>query len=255
MDAGGPTAWSARRPIFESWSVTARNLPEHADNPIHTDSGARAAGFPAALVAGVTTYAYLTHPVVVAWGRDWIERGGAEVRFRAPVFAERTITCIPDPVDDCSVTVDAVDPTEERPARALVHATADAGRPPDPRSGEMLRPRRYELAGRYGIDYGARAGDDLPLYARERIVHPAVWPAIANNVFATELAHGAWIHVRSTIRHHTAAPAGAVVDVSTTVVDRFERGGTRAIADVRIELDGRPVATIEHEAIVDLRSR
>ena len=37
------------------WSVTAQNLPEHARNAIHTDEGAQAAGFPRALVAGVTT--------------------------------------------------------------------------------------------------------------------------------------------------------------------------------------------------------
>ncbi|MCX6532667.1 MAG: hypothetical protein NTW34_00525 [Actinobacteria bacterium] len=56
-----------------SWQIIAGNLPEHARNPIHTDDGAQAAGFPRALVAGVTTYAYLTHPLIVAWGRDWLQ--------------------------------------------------------------------------------------------------------------------------------------------------------------------------------------
>src|SRR5680860_163226 len=72
------------RPVSETpttWVVRARNLPEHAGNPIHTDAGARAEGFPSALVAGVTTYAYLTHPLVAAWGLDWLTRGGGEVRF------------------------------------------------------------------------------------------------------------------------------------------------------------------------------
>ena len=50
------------------WTVTARNLAHHARNPIHTDAGAQAQGFPRALVAGVTTYAYLTHPVVAGVG-------------------------------------------------------------------------------------------------------------------------------------------------------------------------------------------
>lgn len=54
-----------------AWSVVAQNLPEHALTPIHTDDGARAAGFPRS-VAGVTTYAYLTHPVVAVWGTDWL---------------------------------------------------------------------------------------------------------------------------------------------------------------------------------------
>lgn len=33
-----------------SWSVHAKNLPEHARNPIHTDEGGRAAGFDGALL-------------------------------------------------------------------------------------------------------------------------------------------------------------------------------------------------------------
>ena len=69
-----------------SWHINASNLAEHARNPIHTDAGAQAAGFPRALVAGVTTYAYLTHPLIVAWGQDWLHNGGGEVRFRRPVL-------------------------------------------------------------------------------------------------------------------------------------------------------------------------
>ena len=49
---------------MRSSAVVARNLPEHARNAIHTDAGARAQGFPRALVAGVTTYAYLVHPAI-----------------------------------------------------------------------------------------------------------------------------------------------------------------------------------------------
>ena len=60
---------SAVSPV--TWTVQARNLPDHASNKIHTDDGARAAGFESALVAGVTTYAYLTRPLVAAWGLDW----------------------------------------------------------------------------------------------------------------------------------------------------------------------------------------
>ena len=68
------------------WSTTAINLPDHADNKIHTDEGARAAGFDAALVAGTTIYAYMTRPAVQAWGRAWLSGGGGELRLRRPVF-------------------------------------------------------------------------------------------------------------------------------------------------------------------------
>ena len=236
----------------QPWSVTAQNLPEHAGNPIHTDGGARAEGFPAALVAGVTTYAYLTHPLVAAWGPDWLTRGGGEVRFRAPVFAGRALTCMPTTRPDGSVTVEAVDPTEDRNPRAVFEAVRDAGPPPAARTGEVLPSRQLVLDGRYGADHGARAGDDLALYLQEGIVHPAVWPAIANTVMSTELVNGPWIHTRSIVRHHAVAHQGATVTVHATVVDRFVRHGERAVVDIVIDHDGAPVATLEHEAIIDL---
>ena len=88
----------ASRPV--SWTVRARNLPEHARNPIHTDAGAQAAGFPRALVAGVTTYAYLTHPVVAAWGESWLGGGAAEVRFRRPLFDGDDVRCAVEPATE-----------------------------------------------------------------------------------------------------------------------------------------------------------
>ena len=115
----------------------------------------------------------------------------------------------------------------------------------------MLAPRRIDLA-QYGTDYGWDAGDDLALYRERGIVHPAVWPAVANAVFHTDLVRGSWIHTRSIIRHHGVAPADGVADVHAVVVRRFQRHGERAVADIRIEVDGHPVATLEHEAIVDL---
>lgn len=236
----------------QRWTVATRNLPEHAGNAIHTDEGARAEGFPAALVAGVTTYAYLTHPLVAAWGVDWLTRGGGEVRFTAPVFARRTLACTPTVRPDGSVTVEAVDPTEDRNPRATFEAVRDAGPPPAARDGQVLPSRQFVLDGRYGADYGARAGDDLALYLQQGIVHPAVWPAIANAVMSAELVNGPWIHTRSIVRHHAIAHAGATVTAHATVVERFVRHGERAVVDLVIEHDGTPLATMEHEAIIDL---
>jgi len=236
----------------QPWTVAARNLAEHVNNPIHTDAGARAAGFPSALVAGVTTYAYLTHPVVAAWGTEWLTRGGGEMRFRAPVFAGRSIDCVPTSDRDGAVTVEAIDATEPSNPRAVLTAVIDSGPPPERRAGDELDPRRYVLDERYGPDYGARAGDDLAVYGRDDVVHPAVWPAIANNVVQTGLVTGSWIHTRSIVRHHAIARRGDEVDVYATVVDRFVRHGQRAVLDVVIARSGRPVATLEHEAIVDL---
>jgi hypothetical protein len=231
------------------WSVTAVNLPEHARNPIHTDAGARAAGFPGALVAGVSTYAYLAHPLIVAGGLDWVSRGGGEVRLRRPVFDGDRVRCIPDAGEPFLIR--AVTDGPDQP-RALFRAVADAGSVPVMRPGEPLPEMRVELSGEWGSDYGVRLGDGDRTCVDARVVHPAVWPALANQVFHEHVARGSWVHTRSIIRHHAAARDGGTAVISSVIVRRFEGSGERAVADIRIEVDGVTVATLEHEAIVAL---
>lgn len=235
---------------IEAWSVVARNNPEHARNPIHTDAGAQAAGFARALVAGVTTYAYLTHPIVVGWGIEWLANGGADVRFIAPVSQGSLLRLVPtDDGDD--VVVEAL--SDGTDALASLRAVRSAGPPPALRPGEPLPRRDVRLDGEYGSDYGIRAGDDLDVYSRLGVVHPAVWAALANYVVHRDVARGSWIHTRSIVRHHATAPAGAVATLTSVVVERFDsRAGERAVLDVRIEVDGLAVATLEHHAIVAL---
>ncbi|MGB8857889.1 MAG: MaoC family dehydratase [Ilumatobacteraceae bacterium] len=230
--------------------MTAQNLPEHRRNPIHTDEGAQAAGFPRALVAGVTTYAYLTRPIVAAWGIHWLANGGGEVRFRRPVFDHDLLRCTPE-ADGDDVEVHALTDEPEQP-RAVFRAVRDSGPPPVMQSGELLAPMRIQLLGEFGADYGLRAGDDLSLYADHGLVHPAVWPALANRIVHAQVARGGWIHTRSVIRHHAVARAGDIADVTAVVVRRFESHGERAVLDVRIDVDGTIVSTLEHEAIIAL---
>jgi len=233
-----------------AWSVTAQNLPEHARNAIHTDEGAEAAGFPRALVAGVTTYAYLTHPLAAAWGLDWVAHGGGEVRFRRPVFDGDLVRCQPSPDGDAVVVAARTDEPDQ--PRATFRAVQVGGDAVPMRPGEPLLARSIRLEGEWGADYGERAGDGLGLYREHGIVHPAVWPALANHIVHTQVARGSWIHTRSIVRHHALAPAGATADVEAVVVRRFQSHGERAMLDVRIAVEGTVVATLEHEAIVAL---
>ena len=233
-----------------TWSVLARNLPAHARNPIHTDAGSRAAGFDAAMVAGVTVYAYLTRPVVDAWGVDWLRGGAALVEFGSPVQPDDPVRCVPF-VEDGHVEVRATVAGEVR-AKCTAWLTApevmDSARP----FHEPLEPENITLADEWD-GYGLRAGDDLGLYNKLGIVHPAVWPALANHVVERQLVDGPWIHVRSRIRHHGTAAVGAAAIVDAIVVDRFDtRAGARAILDVSVAVEGERVATVEHEAIVAL---
>jgi acyl dehydratase len=233
-----------------SWSAPAVNLPEHADNAIHTDAGAHAAGFPSALVAGVTVYAYMTHVPAAAWGLDWLQGGGAHVRFRSPVFDQDVVNYVPVPAGPDGARVEA---QVGGVARSACAVTRVGSRPERCTGvGDELLPIEF-VADELWATYATRAGDDLPIYTDDQILHPVTWMRIANQFFHEQIVTGSWIHVRSHLMHHGVARFGATLTATAVVVDRFDsRAGERAILDVRISADGQPVATYEHEAIVKL---
>jgi len=233
------------------WSVVAANLAQHATNPIHTDAGATAAGFPGALVAGVTTYAYLCHPVLATWGMEWLAHGHAEVHLQAPVFAGARLDCVPQGSGD-EMVVEALMVGHDQP-RAVLRARrrAEPQRIEIP-TGTPLASSVVTLDGPYGADYARQAGDDAPWCEDAGVVHPAVWPALANLVVHREVARGAWIHTASRVTHHGLAPVGATARVDAHIVDMVVRLRTRARLAVTVTIDAGLVATIDHEAIVDL---
>ncbi|MEZ5218199.1 MAG: MaoC/PaaZ C-terminal domain-containing protein [Ilumatobacteraceae bacterium] len=237
---------------LQTWTVTALNLPEHARNAIHTDAGAQAAGFPKALVAGVTTYAYLAHPPAAAWGLDWVRTGGGEVRFLAPVFEGDEIECRPE-----RGVVGAFSDRQPGPHATFEPVPAGTYGPDAPslRDGEALPDEVVRLTDELGPEYGLRCGDDLGLFVEAQVVHPAVWPAIGNRITHAHVVRGSWIHTRSIIRHHALAHEGDTATVRSRVVRRFQTTtGERAVLDLVIEVDGRPIASLEHEAIVALNA-
>lgn len=235
---------------LEPWTVVARNLPEHAGNAIHTDDGARAAGFPAALVAGVTVYAYLTRVPAAAWGMEWVGGGGAEVRFHSPVMAADEVACVP--VD--TATGWNVEARSRGATHAEIRVWCDG--PPDvavdrPLNVPLAR-RKVALEGRWD-GYGERVGDDLQLYATEGIVHPAVWPALGNEMMSAHFTRGSWIHTRSHITHLGVGRLGSEAIIHPVLVDSFTtRSGRRVVLDITVTVDHRAVVRMEHEAIVEL---
>ncbi|MEM9466730.1 MAG: hypothetical protein AAGA90_15260 [Actinomycetota bacterium] len=231
---------------FPRWSIDAVNLAEHADNPVHTVEGGIAAGYDGAVVAGTTVFAYLTRPVAEAWGAAWVTGGGHEVWFRGPVLADDPVV-VAGGSEEVTATVG-----DRLCARLVPERTAVAPAAP---TGLRLEPVVVELHDGW-TGYAARAGEDLALYEDEALVHPAVWPSLANRVFASQLVDGSWVHTRSRIRHLRAARPGDTVVIESYETDRFEtRWGERAVVDLRMTVDDRLVCAVEHEAIVRLAGR
>lgn len=167
------------------------------------------------------------------------------------MFDGDLLRCTPVATADGEVAVHALTDEPEQP-RAVFTAVGRAAPAAAMRAGDSLASHRVALDGEWGAEYGTRAGDEFALYTEHGIVHPAVWPALANQLVHTQLARGSWIHTRSIVRHHALAPAGATADVHAVVVRKFHAHGERAVLDVHVEVDGALVASLEHEAIIAL---
>jgi len=235
-----------------TWSIHAKNLPEHSRNPIHTDEGAKAAGFDGALVAGVTVYAYLTNPIVTLWGVDWLKRGSAIVEFKSPVLAKELVECVAV-LDEVSLLVNATVDDQVR-AQCTAHMESSASKNSSDSPVELLETEEIHLTDEWS-DYGQRAGDDHEIYSELGVIHPAVWPSLANYIVEKNLVNGAWVHTRSKICHHGLVQIGSTATVESSVINRFKtRTGNRAIVDVSVSVDGEKLIDIEHEAIVSLNN-
>jgi hypothetical protein len=79
---------------LEPYSVEAYNTAKLSENKMHDDSVARKFGFVGGLVPGVDVLAYMIHPPVLVWGRDFLERGLIEARFTKPVYDGETVQVI-----------------------------------------------------------------------------------------------------------------------------------------------------------------
>lgn len=247
--------------VLKSWSTRAINLPEHADNPIHTDEGAIAAGYPSAIVAGTTVYAYLTRPAASAWGEAWLSGGGGELRLKRAVLHDELVECgvSTEAAQDDAAQDDAAQeegtPTLEAVGNSEIKATFELWKQveaPEMRSGDDLPTWELELTEAW-VNYGIRCGDDLGLYDDLGVAHPAMWPALANTVFIRHMITGSWIHTRSKIYHQGLARLGDDLRIESTVIDRFEtRAGQRAVVDMAMFANDKPVARLEHEALVSL---
>jgi acyl dehydratase len=266
--AGVPAAAASAR------EVVARNLSRHSENRIHDDATARRLGFTGGgLVPGVEVYAYACHPAVRRWGRAWLERGWAEMRFLQPVYdgrmaraeaveageelslavASEGVVCATGAAGLAVLAVPpALDDWAEAPAPPAI-------RPPASETslapGVLLgiapwRPTADELA-----EYLRGVGETDPLYAREGLAHPGQILRLCNRALVENVVLGPWIHVGSRVENLAPAPIGQELTLRGRVRSKTERKGHRLVELDALVLAGGsvPVARIRHTAIWRLR--
>jgi hypothetical protein len=205
---------------------------------------------------------------VARWGRAWLERGTAECRFFKPVYDGEiaTVTAGGD-ADEIEI---AVESRGERCAtgRAALPATPPAVPPIDSFRKVAQHPERppadetslavgtwlgldpYPITPELAAEHRANLREDLPLYAEEGLIHPALILRACNFVINRNVVLGPWIHVSSRIQHLAAARVGINLAARGRVTANYEHKGHRFVdVDVLVLADERPIAQVAHLAI------
>jgi hypothetical protein len=264
------------------YSAQATMPAEASENKIHEDGLARDLGFRGGLVPGVTVYAWMTYPVVVAVGRPWLERGEFSVRFSKPAYFGERITVHSNvavkTADAIAFEVSALDAAGETCATATmslpfakrtqapdVSAYPSAPLPVErpPVSHAILASRNVLGSPELMLDEATaqaflhRVSEPLPLYRETRApAHPGLYLDQANKALSKNVRVSPWIHVESHGQHWGAAHVGERLETRAKVKSLFERKGHEFVElDLLLVAEGsRPVASIRHVAIYRLRS-
>ncbi|HEU4369868.1 MAG TPA: MaoC family dehydratase [Methylomirabilota bacterium] len=263
-----------------AYRVKARNTALQSENAIHHDDVAQRYGFRGGLVPGVTVYAYLTEPLVAAFGPGWLARGTATVRFHKPVIEgeELEVTGAVTSRGAGGVSVTVTGSTAATPEAAVLTATLPAGSPtpvnlsvygtaalPDPRpeatrthlaSVDVLGTPENTYDEGCAAEWLDKVSDPLPLYrGGDGWVHPAFFLDQANRALRQNVRLGPWIHAGSAVRHLGGARVGETLATRGRVRSVFEKKGREFVELDLVIVAGqrpRPVAHVLHTAIYRL---
>lgn len=250
-----------------TYLLTARNTGLDSSNRIHSDEVARRYGFGGGLVPGVTSYAYLTHPVVQRWGREWLARGTFNVRFLRPVYDGEPIqvsltadgeATLVSRGELCVSGVAGPAPLPD-PVAAVPRADLPAERPEASRAAFEARPIlgsiTTEVTAAVAAGYLARIGEELPIYADEGLVHPGLILGEANEILMANVVLPPWVHVESRVRNLACLEVGDTIETRARVAALYQRKGHQLVELEVLVLGGEagPAASIRHVAIYQLR--
>ncbi len=247
-------------------TITARNYAKERANRIHSDETAHQYGFRGALVPGVGIYSYLITPVISTFGDGWVSRGAASVKFLKPVYdgdevtvratqgeASSTLTLeLFDPLGTLCAVGTATNPGSNEPLQFEPYPYSALPDPDNRRQAiaEALPPGAVLGSLEVTVDLNSMAGD-----FDESVRHPAFLLAQANEVLARNVALGPWIHTGSSINHHDIAHHGEALTLRSRVVDSGQKRGHDFVTiDIAVlGVEGRPIASIQHSALIRLR--
>jgi acyl dehydratase len=231
-------------------------------------------GFSGGLVPGVEILAYMMHPAVSKWGRDFLERGRIDGRFVKPVYdGEMTDVIAEVQGDQLAVRVESRGQLCATGSASLPSAVelvsldgfpdtpAVATRAPVNADSYALEkwlgtaPRSWDAAALN--DYLAEVREADPIYTANGLVHPGVLQRLMNQVLVQNAILGPWIHVGSNMQLLSAAKIGDALAARAKVTANYEKKGHRFVElDAVVVANGKtPVAHCQHIAIYQPREQ
>ena len=263
------------------YQIRAVNDAATSENKIHSDEIARKFGFTGALVSGVSVFGYLTHPLVKAFGEDWLSRGIADVKFIKPAYVDDLLTIKTDTVAEsahhrhCVIT--ALNETGELLARLeswrpqSVPSNRSTFEPITNTSESIREEISFERINlnqpaadyTFTVDHALHQGcleimrDGLAVYnqANSMLVHPYYLLKECNQALMRMFVLPAWIHVGSKLIFHRSVKVGQIVTVKTTPIEKWESKGHQFIRlNIAMTVDEIHVLEVEHTAIFRISS-
>lgn len=244
------------------------------NNRIQDDEYARRYGFRAGLVPGISVFAYMTRPLIDLIGRDWLERGSAEVHFLRPIYegeemriggalssiaADGTLSIDYRASNNqgvtCGVGIAKLPPStpgsepsiDDYPAgRAKMHRPISYESLP---VGEYLTPLLCDFTWNIHWQYCRKTiRDHHPLY--ERTMHPGWLMSQSGQILAANYAIPAWIDVSGIIQNYHPLEKECAIETRGRVCDKFERDGDHfVVLDLAVFAPSCCLATIRYTAI------
>src|SRR5262245_39271124 len=157
---------------------------------MHADTVARRFGFAGGLVPGVDVMAYMAHPAMARWRRDFLEHGRIEARLHKPVYDGELTTVTARRANGglaievrsreqlCASGHAALGAASPPPIEAFTAVAAVEQRPPANEAtlqpGRCLGIRPLLVTAAFASQYAADVRDGDPIYAAERLCHPGL---------------------------------------------------------------------------------
>jgi hypothetical protein len=244
-----------------------------SNNRIHDNEYARHHGFRSGLVSGISIMAYMTRPLVEFAGKDWLERGTADVRLIHPVYdgEEIRVSGSVAVVKEDAVSLEYQAANNQGAVCGLGVAHIPANTPiPEPSTddypagcdrrhrpitleslevGECLLPATSDFTWNVHWQYCRKSIRDLhPLY--ERTLHPGWLVSRAGQILSANYAIQAWIDVACQVQHFHLQEEECPIETRGRVYSKFERDGDHFIVlDVAVFAPKRCLATIRYTTI------